>query len=203
MLLFLARHGETKWNRLGKTQGTQDICLSNLGRAQAEKLGEYLKVKERITAIYCSDLSRARETAEIIGNQLLLDPISDSLLREISFGSWEGLSTAEIEDKYPGQLMRWRNELSYCPKGGENLLSVCTRVGAFVDMLRESHPGNNERILVISHSVTVKVLILSLLDIPLNLITRFKVNQTGLSLINMEGTDNAALYLNNTHHLEP
>ena len=81
MRLFLTRHGETEWNRLGKTQGMQNTCLSDLGRVQAKKLGEYLEKKEQITAIYCSDLLRARETAEIIGNQLQLNPISDPLLR--------------------------------------------------------------------------------------------------------------------------
>ena len=202
MRLFLTRHGETEWNRLGKTQGMQNTCLSDLGRVQAKKLGEYLEKKEQITAIYCSDLLRARETAEIIGNQLQLNPISDPLLREVSFGSWEGLSTPEIEGKYPGQLARWRNELSYSPKGGENLLSVCNRVNSFIEKLKNNYPGNGNNILVISHSATVKVLIFSLIGIPLNLITRFKIDQTGLSLISMDEGNNTILYLNNLNHLK-
>ena len=92
---------------------------------RGEEIGRiFREEKEQITAIYCSDLLRARETAEIIGNQLRLNPISDPLLREVSFGSWEGLSTPEIEAKYPGQLARWRNELSYSPKEGESFISL-------------------------------------------------------------------------------
>jgi broad specificity phosphatase PhoE len=202
MLLYLARHGETEWNRFGKTQGIQDTCLSDLGRVQAKRLGEYLKKRDKITAIYCSDLSRARETAEIIGKELQLNPINEPLLREVSFGVWEGLSTPDIEVKYPGQLTRWRNDLSYAPKGGENLLAVHSRVTSFLDKLKDTYPVHDDNVLVISHSATIKVLILSLIGIPLNLITHFKIDQTGLNLISMDGEKNTILHLNNIYHLE-
>lgn len=201
MLLFLTRHGETEWNRMRKTQGTRDICLTDLGRTQAEKLGERLKNLHAIDAIYCSDLSRAKETAEIIGEKLKLNPVSSQLLREVSFGEWEGLSTEEIEAQYPGELARWRNDLSFSPKDGESLLSVHNRISSFVEMLEKEHPKSDENILIVSHAATTKVLILSSIGIPLNLLTQFKISQAGLNILNMNKDNNSLLCLNDTCHL--
>lgn len=203
MKLFLTRHGETEWNRLRKTQGTNDIGLTDLGRIQAKKLGKRLKEMNIIDAIYCSDLSRARETAEIIGAELKIEPIADKLLREVSFGNWEGLTTAEIEIKYPGQLARWRCELSFSPKGGESLLSVHNRISRFFEKLKEKHQDHDSNVLIVSHAATTKVIMLSIMGIPLNLLTRFKISQAGLSLIEVGKESNSLIYTNDTCHLKP
>lgn len=202
MRLYLTRHGETQWNRLGKTQGIQDISLSDFGRTQARGLGERLKSYNAIDAIYCSDLSRARETAEIIGDKLGLKPSSTDLLREVSFGQWEGLSTAEIEAQYPNGLERWRNDPYFSPEGGESLSAVHHRISSFLEGLKFDHPMDHEDILIVSHAVTTKVIILGLMELPLSFITRFKINQGGLSLIDMGKGHNSILYLNDTHHQE-
>jgi len=202
VLIYLTRHGETIWNRLGKTQGIQDTSLTDIGRTQAKKLGEQLKKNNNINAIYCSDLLRARETAEIIGEEISLKPISSSLLREVSFGSWEGLSIQEIEERYPGQLARWRNELTFAPEGGESLLAVRDRIVSFIDMIKEEHQKNGDNILIVSHAATTKIIILSLIGIPLNLLTHFKISQASLSLLNVQQDRNSIIYLNDTCHLE-
>lgn len=201
MLLYLTRHGETEWNRIRKTQGIRDIPLTDLGRIQAEALGQRLKELKTIDVIYCSDLSRARETAEIIGDKLKLKPIPNHFLREVSFGIWEGLSTKEIETRYPGGLSRWRNDLSFSPKDGESLLSVQGRISSFIRMVEKEHEENYNNILVVSHAVTTKVLILNLMGIPLNLLTRFKISQASLNLLNIEEDNKAILCLNDICHL--
>ena len=63
--LILVRHGQTEWNRLKRYQGQSDIELNQSGLIQAQKAAERL-AEERIHAIHCSDLKRARQTAEII-----------------------------------------------------------------------------------------------------------------------------------------
>jgi len=202
LLIYLTRHGETIWNRLGKTQGIQDISLTDVGRIQAKRLGEQLKKNNNIKAIYCSDLLRARETAEIIGKEISLKPISSPLLREVSFGSWEGLSLQEIEEQYPGQLARWRNEITFAPEGGESLTAVRDRIVSFINMIKEKHQKNSDNILIVSHAATTKVIILSLMGIPLNLLIHFKISQASLSLLNVQQDGNSIIYLNDTCHLE-
>lgn len=202
MLLYLTRHGETIWNRLGKTQGIQDTNLTDLGRMQAKKLGEQLKKNNNINAIYCSDLLRARETAEIIGKEISIEPTSSPLLREVAFGNWEGLSIPEIEEQYPGQLARWRNELTFAPEGGESLLAVQDRIVSFIKMIKEKHQNSDDNILIVSHAATTKVIILSLIGIPLSLLTHFKISQASLSLLNVQQDGSSIIYLNDTCHLE-
>ena len=202
LLLYLTRHGETIWNRLGKTQGVKDIDLTDEGRIQAKKLGMLLRQNNNIETIYCSDLSRARETAEIIGKEISQKPIVSPLLREISFGCWEGLSTQEIEKQFPGQLVRWRNELTFAPEGGESLLSVNDRIASFINMIKEKHERNGDNILIVSHAATTKIMILSLIGIPLSLLTHFKISQASLSLLKVEQERNSIIYLNDTCHLE-
>jgi probable phosphoglycerate mutase len=92
--LLLVRHGETDWNAEGKLQGHTDRPLNDFGRRQAQALADRL-AGEPIDAIYASDLSRARETAEILGANLGLGVAVDPDLREKNWGNWEGLTSDE------------------------------------------------------------------------------------------------------------
>jgi broad specificity phosphatase PhoE len=92
--LLLVRHGETDWNASGRLQGQTDRPLSEFGRTQARRLADELATEE-LEAIYSSDLARARETAEIVGERLGLPVELDPDLREKDWGSWEGLTAAE------------------------------------------------------------------------------------------------------------
>src|SRR3982751_4674804 len=88
-LVFLARHGETAWNRAGRWQGKTDIPLSDAGRAQARALGAGL-VGRGIVAVHASDLQRATETAEIIAGMLGIAALTvDARLGERGFGCFE------------------------------------------------------------------------------------------------------------------
>src|SRR5436190_1312043 len=89
--LLLVRHGETDWNAAGRLQGHTDRPLNEYGRRQAKELADRL-AGEGADAIYASDLSRAKETAEIVGERLGLTVVIDADLREKNWGSWEGLT---------------------------------------------------------------------------------------------------------------
>jgi XTP/dITP diphosphohydrolase len=92
----LIRHAESIWNAEQRWQGQSDPPLSARGVAQAEAVARML-AQQRADRLLCSDLRRARETAEIVGRALGLAPIADSRLRELDVGRWSGLTRGEIE----------------------------------------------------------------------------------------------------------
>jgi broad specificity phosphatase PhoE len=92
--LLLVRHGETDWNADGRLQGQTDRPLSDYGRRQALQLADELE-SEEFEAIYSSDLARARETAQIVGDRLEIPVELDPYLREKDWGTWEGLTSVE------------------------------------------------------------------------------------------------------------
>src|SRR5947199_3660663 len=96
--LLLIRHGETDWNAEHRWQGHADVPLNARGREQAKALAEEL-APEGIDAIYASDLSRARDTAEIVGERLGVPVVLDPDLREIDVGSREGLTGEEVGER--------------------------------------------------------------------------------------------------------
>lgn len=147
--LILIRHGETAWNRATRIQGHTDIPLSPLGLAQAERLAEAL-ADEPLAAIYSSDLSRARQTAEALARVQDLPVRLDAGLRERAFGRFEGLSWDEIAQGYPEESARWRRrEPDFPVGGGESLTVFSVRCLTAARRAAAAHPG--ESIAVVAH----------------------------------------------------
>ncbi len=147
--VILIRHGETTWNRATRIQGHTDIPLSALGQAQAERLAQAL-ADESLTAIYASDLSRARQTAEAVARVQRLPVRTDAGLRERAFGRFEGLSWDEIAQAHPEDALRWRRrEPDFAVGGGESLISFSARCVAAAQRVVAGHPG--ECIAVVAH----------------------------------------------------
>src|SRR5207237_1980878 len=130
--LLLVRHGETDWNADGRLQGQTDRPLSDFGRRQARQLADEL-AGEELEAIYTSDLSRARETAEIIGDRLGLATVLDPDLREKDWGTWEGLTAVE------------RDRVEFV---GESTEAHQERILHALRRVAERHPGG--RVLVVT-----------------------------------------------------
>jgi 2,3-bisphosphoglycerate-dependent phosphoglycerate mutase len=141
--VVVIRHGETAWNRATRIQGHTDIPLSALGLAQAERLAEAL-ADEALAAIYSSDLSRARQTAEALGRAQNLAIRLDAGLRERAFGRFEGLSWEEIDQGFPEDAARWRRrEPDFPVGGGESLTVFSARVLAAARRAAAAHPGQS------------------------------------------------------------
>lgn len=143
------RHGETAWNVDSRLQGHLDIPLNATGRWQAQRTAGAL-IEEGISAVYSSDLLRALQTAEALGNALSLPVVTDTRLRERAFGVFEAHTFAEIEARWPAEARRWtQREPDFTPEGGESLREVCARCIDAVQTLAEAHAG--QTIALVAH----------------------------------------------------
>ena len=159
--LYLARHGATQLTAEGRFSGSVGVDLSDEGRWQAAQLGERLR-DEGITAVYCSPLSRSAETAAIVAEPSRLVPMTRDGLREISHGHWEGLTRNEVEQRFPGEYAAWEEDpFTFAPNGGESGVAVLARALPTIREIVMNHLG--ERVLVVSHKATIRLLLSSLL----------------------------------------
>lgn len=146
----LVRHGVTDWNLEGRMQGKNDIPLNEEGRNQAKLLGVRM-AGESWDYIYSSDMTRARETADIIAHHMGMTVSAyDSLLAERAFGQLEG--TTE-EDR----IQRWGEAWRELDHGGEPRDEVIRRGMSMLEEMDRRHPG--KRVLVISHGAVIGALV--------------------------------------------
>ena len=154
--LIVVRHGETAWNVDTRIQGHLDIPLNATGLWQARQLGDAL-AGEAISAIYTSDLLRARKTAQAVADATGAALVDEPGLRERAFGSFQGRTFAEIEAEHPEQARRWRQrDPDYAPDGGESLRVLRERVIDTTHRLAARHPG--ELVLLVTHGGVLDVL---------------------------------------------
>jgi probable phosphoglycerate mutase len=145
--ILLARHGETDWNRDHRWQGQADPPLNDAGRAQSHALARALAA-EPPAAIYSSDLSRARETAEIVAATFAVPLALDPRLREVDVGEWSGLTMAEVERFFPHGAQD-RREGGTGWRRGERYEAMSERVLEAVYAIAAAHRG--ARILAVTH----------------------------------------------------
>lgn len=161
--LYLVRHGATQLSAEDRFAGSTGVELSDTGRRQAERLGERL-AREGVNAIYSSPLSRTMDTARIIAGECGHDPVPMDGLREISHGRWEGLTRHEVEERFGDELMAWQEDpFTFAPEGGESGVVVLARALPVIRTIVTRHRG--ERVLVVSHKATIRILLSSLLGI--------------------------------------
>ncbi|AYF99032.1 histidine phosphatase family protein [Protaetiibacter intestinalis] len=143
--LYLVRHGETDWNAARRIQGRTDVPLNDAGREQARQTGALL-ARRRWDAIYTSPLSRAAETARIIGEAVGISElgIRDGLM-ERDYGQAEGMTFDEIEALYPEGVRA---------PGQETREDVGRRVVGALLALAEEHPGAS--LIVVSHGGAIR-----------------------------------------------
>lgn len=152
--LLLLRHGQSEWNAVSRWQGQADPPLSDLGEEQARdaaaRLGEI-----RFSSLVASDLRRARRTAEILAEALDLELGIDAGLREIDVGDWTGLTRAQIEAQWPGELAAWSEGRSESPLGGETRTHLVDRARASLARAAAgAAPG--DRVLVVTHGALIR-----------------------------------------------
>lgn len=157
-VVYLVRHGETDWNNERRCQGHTDIPLNETGLFQAERLGDYFN-RLRLHAVYSSDLTRARQTAEKVARYHRLEVHALPKLRERSYGEWEGLTVAEIRERYP-------DHVSVRLKGGQFGIEPFTdfkkRIVSQLNEIAKRHLG--ETVLVVSHGGSINAFLHAVTD---------------------------------------
>ena len=193
--LYLIRHGETEGGEIRRYKGTIDVPLSEIGVRQMEQVSKYIyqntvynqnsEYRTRdteLSAVYCSDLTRAIRSAEIVAEPHSLKPIIVSSLRERNFGLWEGMSFDEIREKYPLEFDAWAgNPLKFSPMEGESTLAMRDRVTQAMSEIMENH--NKENIAIVAHGGVNRIILCHILGIPLENIFRIEQDYGALNII--------------------
>lgn len=197
--LILIRHGETDWSKENKYLGTAEIPLNQKGIEQAKAIAQALK-REVLNTVYSSILSRAMVTAEIIAKESGVPLQKDPRLNELSFGSWEGQTLAEITEQDPNVWSRWQEEFeSFSPPRGEQIRELKDRVLYFLQTLIES--PDYHAVAIVSHAGPIKVILLHALGAPLKSFWRIKLDLGAISIIEYYSHGPIVTSINDTSHL--
>jgi alpha-ribazole phosphatase len=181
--IYLLRHGEVQAPPGGKRYiGWQDPPLNRIGLGQAAAWAAYFEALG-LDAICCSDLSRCRETAGIIGRRCCLQPRAVPELREVRLGQWEGKSFEEMKTRYP-QAFQARGEqiADHRPPGGESFRDLQDRTWPVFEALVR-RPGN--RTLLVTHAGVIRVLLCRLLGMPLENLFSIGQSHGALNIIDV------------------
>ncbi|MFE4366809.1 bifunctional RNase H/acid phosphatase [Streptomyces sp. NPDC056835] len=199
----LLRHGETALTPEKRFSGSggSDPELSAAGRRQAEAVAASLAARGTVQEIVSSPLRRCRETAAAVASRLGLDVTVEEGLRETDFGAWEGLTFAEVRERYADDLSAWLASPDVAPTGGgESFTAVGRRVAAVRDRLLERYRGRT--VLVVTHVTPVKTLVRLALGAPPESLFRMELSAASLSAVAYYADGNASVrLLNDTSHL--
>ena len=158
--LYIIRHGETDWNKNQRFQGQTDVKLNDTGREQALAL-KPMMLQLQIESVYASTLSRAYETAEIATQDLKISIQKDERLRETNIGAAEGMTFAEIIEKFGEEsLLKWRSYderlLDFSFENGESKREVMFRLRqVFLDIAQNS---NRNSVAVFTHGMLMRAM---------------------------------------------
>lgn len=164
--LVVLRHGRTAWNATGRFQGQADIGLDERGLAQADRAAAVL-AELAPSAIYSSDLSRARQTAEPLARACGLPVVTDPRLREIHVGTWEGLTIDEMLGLVDDDVKRAYlagEDIRRSPTG-ETVAEVGERAGAALDEIGLAAPDGST-VVVVMHGLAARAGVCQLVGFP-------------------------------------
>ena len=198
--LILVRHGETHLNRERRIQGINDTPLSEHGRSQAEAAARQL-ARDLPFKLYASPIARASETAAIISGALGVPSTAISELREADAGELQGLTGAEMRERFPEFVRLWDEDSGTAQMpGGESLTQVQQRAWPALTRISEAHHG--ETVVAVSHNFVIQTIVCKVLDIPLKHFRRLRQDLGAITRLDVDGSKWIVASLNETAHLE-
>jgi alpha-ribazole phosphatase len=164
LLIYLIRHGQTEWNQAFRYQGSKDEELNDVGTEQSEAIADLLK-ECNIGKVFSSPLKRAIKTATPLSKKLNINTEIINEFREINLGQWEGKTWEEIKSEYKDFLDIWSKDIAAtAPPEGESYIELKERVFKALSSLLEDC---NCDIALVSHGAVIKVILCTILQIPL------------------------------------
>jgi len=197
----LLRHGQTAMSVQKRYAGRSDVPLTQAGVRQAAAAARRL-ASAGIDAIVTSPLRRAAATAAEVAAVTGAPVVTDEGFRETDFGDWDGLTFAEVRQRWPAELAAWLADPAIPPPGGESFADVSTRVtGALCRMLAGCP---RQRVLIVSHVTPIKTLVAAALLAPPAALYRMHLDVAALCEIDWYADGPAVLRsFNDTAHLDP
>lgn len=183
--IFLIRHGEVEGNSGARLlfSGWNDLPLTSRGEMQAQAVARRLQ-SENLRAVYCSDLSRARRTAEPIAAFHGLEVQANAAFREVNYGDWAGLDEAQILAGWSDLWQQRKADVENIrTPQGESYADVWTRFEPQWKTVVERHAARDEDIALVSHNGPIRVLLCRLLGMPLTNYRRLRIANAGVSRI--------------------
>jgi ribonuclease H / adenosylcobalamin/alpha-ribazole phosphatase len=196
---LLLRHGQTAMSVQKRYAGRSDVPLTGLGVQQAAAAAKRL-APAGLGVIVTSPLLRAVQTAEEVAAATGAPVVTDQGFRETDFGAWEGLTFAEVRDRWPAEMAAWLADPAVAPPGGESLTEVIRRVtDALYRVLAEREW---QTVLIVSHVTPIKTLVAAALLAPPAALYRMHLDVAALSGIDWYADGPAVLRsFNDTSHL--
>ncbi len=196
---LLLRHGQTPMSVQKRYAGRSDVPLTDAGVAQAAAAAKRL-ASAGIDAIVASPLRRTVQTAGEVAAVTGLPVAAEDGFRETDFGAWEGLTFAEVRERWPSEMTAWLADPEVAPPGGESFAEVSERVTAALDRVLAGRTG--QRILIVSHVTPIKTLVAAALLAPPAALYRMHLDVAALCEVDWYADGPAVLRsFNDTAHL--
>jgi broad specificity phosphatase PhoE len=196
---LLLRHGQTPMSVQKRYAGRSDVPLTDAGVQQAAAAAKRL-ASAGLGVIVTSPLLRTVQTAQEVAAVTGAAVVTDDGFRETDFGAWEGLTFAEVRERWPGELTAWLADPEVAPPAGESLTEVSGRVTAALHRVLAARAG--QTVLIVSHVTPIKTLVAAALLAPPAALYRMHLDVAALSEIDWYADGPAVLRsFNDTGHL--
>lgn len=197
-VVYLVRHGTVQGAETRRFIGHLDVPLSPRGEAELGRLARRLAAVP-LAAIYSSDLTRTRRSADIIAAPHGLPVIPQAALREFAMGDWEGLTAEEIRARAPEAFAAWMADVeSFQFPGGENLQQVAARSWAAFEAIAGAHEGAH--VAIVAHGGSNRAIVCRALGMPLDRLLALGQDYAALTMLERV---NGAWSLALLNHHEP
>jgi ribonuclease H / adenosylcobalamin/alpha-ribazole phosphatase len=198
---LLLRHGQTAMSVQKRYAGRSDVPLTQAGIQQAAAAAKRL-ASARLDVIVTSPLQRTAATASEVAAVTGVPVVTDEGFRETDFGDWDGLTFAEVRQRWPAELAAWLADPAVPPPGGESFADVSIRVTGALRRVLADRP--RQRVLIVSHVTPIKTLVVAALLAPPAALYRMHLDVAALCEIDWYADGPAVLRaFNDTGHLDP
>lgn len=198
-ITVMLRHGQTPMSVQKRYAGRSDVPLTDLGVRQAVAAAKRL-ASAGLDVIVTSPLRRAVQTAEEVAAATGAPVVADAGFRETDFGAWEGLTFAEVRERWSAELAAWLADPAVAPPGGESFTEVSERVTAALHRVLAAR--ERQAVLIVSHVTPIKLLVVKALLAPPAALFRMHLDVAALSEIDWYADGTTVLRsFNDTGHL--